>query len=794
MLDRSLALHHALAVAAVAALVAGCPTGSGVDPIADSDGGDAGGGVGVQEAGGPDSTTTDASDASTPPACGRLTTLCAVGEKCVGAPDCASKVCSGGVCKAVAPADGVKNGDETDVDCGGTMAPACADTKGCLVASDCTSGVCTGKICKAPTSTDGVQNGNETGIDCGGTSTGAGKCPAGMGCLSNADCANVKCDTVQKKCLPASHTDGLKNDGETGVDCGGTAPSKCPTGEGCVSTTDCNAVACDVGATNLCLAPTHTDGIKNLGETGTDCGGAAPLKCATGEGCVATSDCNNVACDVAGTKLCLPPSHTDGILNLGETGVDCGGAALPLACDVGQGCGVTADCKNTKCNPGTLVCDPPSKTDGIKNGTETDVDCGGGAPTNAGPCAGGKVCVANTDCTSTACNYAGKCAWARSCKNHMGGDTCGKGEVGQAGAAHEDCCTSVPLPDNSVRMDKYEITAGRMREFIAVTGGQVRQWVDAHRAETAQISDTMLQYLPEGNKSPTRSITQCNADGTNCVTTNQGFGVYDHLGLTTIMPDRPCAGCGQGCWIGSGNGQNGHNTYYWPPALNPEWGTVDRTFDQNTLDVKSLNCTPQLLFAAFCAWDGGRLPTWAELGGNSVNSAWGNQSYPWGTATPNDVIAGTPPALRQAYYPSNGHPDDAGYFFVKMPANYAAAAQYNTTNFNPNYHPSWPDVRYAWPNIATTGNDTAYLIAGPGRFWNDYREVGAAGEGFYDVGGNLLEATGDVAGTDNVSHNSWPTVRWVGGSFEGHPVGRANHNLSVLTKYGKQGARCVRPL
>jgi hypothetical protein len=692
---RSHTLRHGLVVAACAAILAGCPTTADIDPST-NDGGatDEGGGPATEDSGplpGADSSVVDSSKPDAAPPCGRLTTLCMDGEKCAGAPDCVSKVCVGGLCKSVAPADGVKNGDETDVDCGGSKAPACADGKACLVKMDCSSGVCTTKLCQVPTSTDGVQNGDETGVDCGGTSTAAPKCPAGMGCLTNADCDNIKCDTVQKKCLPAS----------------------------------------------------HTDGIKNLDETGTDCGGptAAVARCVTGQGCAANSDCANVGCNLV-----------------------------------------------------TLVCDPPTSTDGIKNGTETDIDCGGGAPTNAGPCAGGKVCAANADCKSSACNYAGKCAWARSCKNHLGGDTCGKGEVGQAGAAHEDCCTSVPLPDNSVRMDKYEITAGRMREFIAVTGGQVRQWVDAHRAETSQISDAMLQYLPEGDKIPTRSITRCDSSSANCVTTNQGFGVYDHLGLTTFMPDRPCKDCGQGCWIGSKAGDVGHNTYYWPPALNGEWGTVNRTFDQATLDVKSLNCTPQLLFAAFCAWDGGRLPTWAELGGNSANSAWGTNTYPWGAATPNDVVPGTPAAFRQAYYPSNGHPDDAGYFFVKMPADYSAAAQYNTTNFNPNYHPSWPDVRYTWPNIATTGNDTAYLIAGPGRFLNDYREVGAAGEGFYDVGGNLLEATGDVAGTDDVDHNSWPRVRWVGGSFEGHPVGRANHNLSILTKYGKQGARCVRPL
>jgi hypothetical protein len=76
---------------------------------------------------------------------------------------------------------------------------------------------------------------------------------------------------------------------------------------------------------------------------------------------------------------------------------------------------------------------------------------------------------------------------------------------------------------------------------------------------------------------------------------------------------------------------------------------------------------------------------------------------------------------------------------------------------------------------------------------NDFRAIGpGADDGYYDIGANLIEATGDVAGTDDANHNAWPTVKWVGGSFEGHGIGRAPHNLSVLTKYGKQGARCVR--
>lgn len=64
--------------------------------------------------------------------------------------------------------DGIQNGDETSIDCGGPDCDAC------------------------PTCTDGIQNGTETGVDCGGD---CDVCPS--------------CD------------DGIQNGTETGVDCGG---------------------------------------------------------------------------------------------------------------------------------------------------------------------------------------------------------------------------------------------------------------------------------------------------------------------------------------------------------------------------------------------------------------------------------------------------------------------------------------------------------------------------------------------------------------------------------------------
>ncbi|MBU0979926.1 MAG: PGF-pre-PGF domain-containing protein, partial [Nanoarchaeota archaeon] len=72
--------------------------------------------------------------------------------------------------------DGLQNGNETGIDCGGPCDP------------------CSGDI---PTCYDSLKNGDETGVDCGGS------CPACEGDLTTCE-------------------DGLKNGDETGVDCGGS--------------------------------------------------------------------------------------------------------------------------------------------------------------------------------------------------------------------------------------------------------------------------------------------------------------------------------------------------------------------------------------------------------------------------------------------------------------------------------------------------------------------------------------------------------------------------------------------
>lgn len=91
--------------------------------------------------------------------------------------------------------DGILDGTESDIDCGGSCSQ-CGLNRNCNRAADCLSGVCTGGVCVAasatPTCTDGILNGTETDVDCGGASCGA--CFDGRGCSVAADCISQNCN------------------------------------------------------------------------------------------------------------------------------------------------------------------------------------------------------------------------------------------------------------------------------------------------------------------------------------------------------------------------------------------------------------------------------------------------------------------------------------------------------------------------------------------------------------------------------------------------------------------------
>ena len=216
-----------------------------------------------------------------------------------------------------------------------------------------------GADCPAcPTCEDGEMNGDETGVDCGGAD-----CPA--------------CPTCE---------DGEMNGDETGVDCGGADCPACPTCE---------------------------DGEMNGDETGVDCGGAD---------CPACED-NNPDCDANGLSLTIVldnyPGETSWVITDAANNTVASGGTYEeeasgttiiellcledgcyeftmfdsygdgLCCRYGDGSYILTSDNGTVLAIGNIFgseettsfvlgSDPcPTCDDGIQNGTETGVDCGG---------------------------------------------------------------------------------------------------------------------------------------------------------------------------------------------------------------------------------------------------------------------------------------------------------------------------------------------------------------------------------------------------------------------------------
>ncbi len=371
---------------------------------------------------------------------GSCPTGCATGEACAIGGDCDSGVCDGVTMQCSAPTctDSTTNGDETDVDCGGSCPNACGTGDTCGAAADCMSGVCDGVTmqCSAATCTDSTTNGDETDVDCGGSCPNA--CGTGDTCAVAGDCVSGVCDGVTMQCSAASCTDSTTNGDETDVDCGGSCPNACGTGDTCAVAADCVSGVCD-GVTMQCNAATCTDGTMNGDETDVDCGGSCPNGCGTGEACGAASDCDSGNCDVGGTDTCVAATCSDGIMNGDETGIDCGGTSC-LSCD-GDTCALGTDCASGVCDPALLTCSVATCTDTTANGDETDVDCGGSCPDT---CADGLACAAASDCESGVCDVGGTdtCTAPTCSDGVMNGDETGVDCGGTScGGCDGDTCT-----------------------------------------------------------------------------------------------------------------------------------------------------------------------------------------------------------------------------------------------------------------------------------------------------------------------------------------------------------------
>jgi hypothetical protein len=476
---------------------AGC---GGDDPAAPGGGGSGAGGTGGS-GGSTCDPATCANDQETEcripacmgEACGYMTlaegTACSLGVcspvgdcvECNLDADCTAGMCAGNQCIPDACANGVIDGDESDVDCGGPQCAVCSNGQNCNGASDCASALCdagtctacqagqcaTGEFCDAGACVP--QNAN--GQTCAGPSEcSSGNCVDGLCCDIACDGSCQACDVSGNEGTCSAHadgtdpesecgadncngaglcrcTDGMVNGVETDTDCGGIACGPCPDGGACIANGDCSSLLC----TMMQCVGACANNMQDPGETGLDCGGMNCPACADGLGCVMSTDCQSSVCSA---NVCQVPSCSDMVQNGTEPATDCG-VSCPTQCPDTSACNVAGDCQSGVCT--LSVCQAASCSDTIQNGQETDVDCGGPV---CGDCAAGQSCVQPNDCVSGVCTGS-LCA----CSPSLNPLDDGSGANGGVG-----------LPD----LVMSEISPGNYIELFNTTGAAITLGASAH--------------------------------------------------------------------------------------------------------------------------------------------------------------------------------------------------------------------------------------------------------------------------------------------------------------------------
>jgi hypothetical protein len=215
--------------------------------------------------------------------------------------------------------DGVENGDESDVDCGGSCDP-CDDGDGCGDPNDCTSGRCVAGVCTARIAT-------------GAACAADGECASGM--CETFGAASICTEACAESCAASELVcfDGLCTPSAFCMD--GRGPG-CPV----TSCDDCHedAACVEEGGTVTCVCDEGYSGSGLVCEEDDECA-------------LGTDDCDpNASCtNTEGSFTCACPSGFTDTVGDGRACTDIDECALET-----DDCHALATCTNT---PGSFTCE-----------------------------------------------------------------------------------------------------------------------------------------------------------------------------------------------------------------------------------------------------------------------------------------------------------------------------------------------------------------------------------------------------------------------------------------------------
>jgi hypothetical protein len=305
----------------------------------------------------------------------------AAGSACLDPTDCASGVCAGGFCCTSACAAATCDGSKV-------LAPTCTATGACsTTTTDCAPYACASGACKTTCAVDAdcADVAYCSGTTCatkkelGVAATSATECKSGV--VADGVCCDKACEGVCESCAtgtcapkagaashgscPAPGADPCSAASCDGAD--GKACKKLPGKE-----TTCRAASCEAGVetsaaqcdgSGACPAATT----KACGLYACD-GPSCRRTCRSDLDCAKTASCDEISHE------CVPAETCDGdhtITAPSGTSKDC----TPYKCE-GKAC-LDKCSSSSECVDG-YVCDTPSKTCIVANGTPATGDDGGG--------------------------------------------------------------------------------------------------------------------------------------------------------------------------------------------------------------------------------------------------------------------------------------------------------------------------------------------------------------------------------------------------------------------------------
>ncbi len=287
---------------------------------------------------------------------------CTTAAQCPGVDtDCQMRGCVDSTCVISYQGVGAPCDDNGGIKCDGI-----GHCVACLMGSDCASGVCVNQLCQPASCSDTVMNGDETDVDCGGSCP---PCANTLMCVSGVDCSSGYC--MAGICTPCVQDVDCVDVPNTYCDTGVCTPTKVD-GSACAGANECTSGFCP-GDDGVCcdLACEQTCEACVMAKTGMADGSCAVVTATTDPDNECTADATNCIGDTCGGVAGVCGPAMVGVLCRAAVGV----------CDADELCdGVMPACPadgkhdaTTTCRAAVGGCDTAEVCDGVADACPADM-------------------------------------------------------------------------------------------------------------------------------------------------------------------------------------------------------------------------------------------------------------------------------------------------------------------------------------------------------------------------------------------------------------------------------------